>query len=281
MATSMKIIDSHQHFWKYNPQNHQWITDDMKVIQKDFSPSDLKKVFEQHGIEGCVLVQVDQTEAETNHFLELARENSFIKGVVGWIDLQAENLEERLEHFSSDKKLKGFRHIVQGEADVNFLLRDDFVRGISSLEKYGFTYDILIFPHQLGAALELVRKFPNQKFVIDHLAKPYIKDQYYDGWANQIQAISRSENVYCKISGMVTEADWQNWKQQDFLPYLDAVYEAFGAGRLMYGSDWPVCLVAAEYHQVLHIIQLWTAGFTEDEKRKIMGQNAIDFYQLF
>lgn len=274
------IIDSHQHFWQFDPKRHGWIDDSMQEIQRDFLPYDLQKIYEIEGIDGCVAVQVDQTEAETEYLLELAKLYDFIKGVVGWIDLRADNLQERLDHFSQFSKLAGFRHIVQGESDVNFLLRKDFMRGIEELLPYNYTYDILVFPQQLGATLEFVRSHPHQPFVIDHLAKPYIKDGFYDGWALLMRGIARNENVYCKISGMVTEADWDEWTYKDLVPYLDLVFEVFGPDRIMYGSDWPVCLVAANYPMVKGIIEQYLTKLSPDEQAKVWGLNAKRFYNL-
>ncbi|MCW5517243.1 amidohydrolase family protein [Muriicola sp. Z0-33] len=273
-------IDAHQHFWIYNSDKHSWIDDDMAIIRKDFLPSDLKKVYKQHSIDGCVAVQADQTLDETNFLLSLASEHEFIKGVVGWADLRDSSIDGTLEKYHHQKKIKGWRHIVQGEADHNFLLRSDFLKGISYLEKYDYTYDILIFPHQLGATLEFVRHFPHQKFVIDHIAKPYIKDQYYDGWAVLMNEIGKHENVYCKLSGMITEADYQHWTSEQIYPYMELALNAFGADRIMYGSDWPVCLVAGNYGQVLHLVTGFIDSLSSDEKQAIMGLNAMKFYNL-
>lgn len=274
------IIDAHQHFWQYDPKRHGWIDDSMQEIQRDFLPYDLQKIYEIEGIAACVAVQVDQTEAETEYLLELAKLYDFIKGVVGWVDLRDKNLRDRLDYFSQFKKLRGFRHIVQGEADVNFLLQKEFMRGIEELLPYHFTYDILVFPHQLGATLEFVRNHPHQPFVIDHLAKPYIKDGFYDGWALLMRAIARNENVYCKVSGMVTEADWDHWTYKDLVPYLDLIFEVFGPDRVMYGSDWPVCLVAANYPMVKGIMEQYLAKLSSDEQAKVWGENAKRFYNL-
>lgn len=273
-------IDSHQHFWNYNPVKHDWIDDDMATIRRDFLPSDLKTVYNENSIDGCVAVQADQTLAETDFLLQLASENNFIKGVVGWVDLQSNNIDSDLEKYSSFNKIKGFRHVVQGEADHNFLLRPNFLNGISKLEKYNFTYDILIFPHQLGATLEFVKRFPNQKFVIDHIAKPYIKDDFFDGWAVLMQEIAKQENVYCKLSGMITEADYNTWTPKQLEPYMDLVLNAFGTKRTMFGSDWPVCLVAGNYSQVKSIVTNFIATLSDTEQLTIMGENAIQFYNL-
>ncbi len=274
------MIDSHQHFWQYHPEKDAWITDNMKVIQQDFMPNDLKEELIKNKIEGCVAVQADQSENETHFLVDQASKNDFIKGVVGWVDLCADNIEERLDYFSQFNIVKGFRHIVQAEQDVAFLLRDDFCNGISLLEKYNFTYDVLIEPKHLVHAIKFVQQFPNQKFVIDHLAKPFIKDQLIHQWAKDIQRIAHHENVFCKISGMVTEADWNNWKQQDFTPYLDVVFNSFGVDRVMYGSDWPVCLVASSYQDQLSIVNDYLNPFSESETKKVMGINAQNFYNL-
>jgi len=274
------IIDSHQHFWNFEPVKHAWIDDSMSVIRRDFTPEDLKKVYDQNGIDGCVAVQADQTIAETDFLLKLSEEHDFIKGIVGWADLRAENIEDVLQEYSQFEGLKGFRHVVLGEADHNFLLRPDFLRGISALEKNNFTYDILIFPHQLGATLEFVKKFPNQKFVIDHIAKPYIKDGFYDGWAALMTAIAQHENVYCKLSGMITEADFNTWTPKQLMPYMELVLNAFGPERIMYGSDWPVCLVAGNYTKVKEVTTNFIAKLSASEQAGIMGANAITFYNI-
>ncbi len=274
------IIDAHQHFWNYNPVKHEWIDDDMAAIRRDFLPSDLEKVYNENSIDGCVAVQADQTLAETDFLVQLASENDFIKGIVGWVDLRGDTIDIDLEKYSTFNKVKGFRHVVQGEPDHNFVLRSDFLRGISKLEKHNYTYDILIFPHQLGATLEFVKRFPNQKFVIDHIAKPYIKDDFFDGWALVMQEIAKQENVYCKLSGMITEADYNTWTPKQLEPYMDLVLNAFGTKRVMFGSDWPVCLVAGNYSQVKSIVTNFIANLSEAEQEAIMGENAIQFYNL-
>ncbi len=273
-------IDSHQHFWKYEPIKHSWIDDEMAVIRRDFLPSDLKKVYEENDIDGCVAVQADQTLGETDFLLKLARENDFIKGVVGWADLRSDDIDSVLEKYHNNEKLKGWRHVVQGEPDHNFLMRPEFLKGISFLEKYGYTYDILIFPHQLGATLEFVKQFPHQKFVIDHIAKPYIKDGFFDGWALLMKEIAKHENVYCKVSGMITEADYNSWTAPHIIPYMDLALQAFGSERIMFGSDWPVCLVAGNYGQVKKLVTDFIGTLSDNERKAIMGQNAIRFYNL-
>lgn len=271
-------LDTHQHFWKYDPVQYAWIDDNMGVIQRDFLPEDLEPVLKKNGIAGCIAVQADQTENETQFLLNLADGHDFVKGVVGWVDLRASDIEERLAYFSQHPKFRGVRHIVQGESDVNFLLRDDFIHGIRALNSYNLTYDILVFPHQLGAALELVRLLPEQPFVIDHIAKPYINDAFIDGWAILMKAIALHDNVYCKVSGMITEANWANWSYEDIAPYLDVVFSCFGTERTMFGSDWPVCLVAGTYERMMELVQRYTDAFTEDEKKAFFGGTGSKFY---
>ncbi len=273
-------LDSHQHFWKYNPVRDSWINDEMSVIRRDFYPQDLNPLLSQNKIDGCVSVQADQSEEETMFLLEQAEKNSIIKGVVGWVDLRSPAGEDRLQYFSQFKKIKGFRHIVQAEPDDEFLLRKYFCNGIKALKQFNFTYDILIYPKQLNAAIEFVSRFPDQPFVIDHLAKPFIKEGRMDNWEKAMTTLAGFENVFCKISGMVTEANWNTWKQSDFKPYLDLVFEKFGTKRVMYGSDWPVCLVAASYKSQLSIVENYLASFSESEKNEVMGGNAKRIYQL-
>jgi L-fuconolactonase len=272
-------IDAHQHFWHYEPVRHNWINDEMAIIRKDFMPADLEPVLQANGIEGCVAVQADQTEKETAFLLELSAANDFIKGVVGWIDLRSPGLEERLAHYSAYKKLKGFRHILQGE-EPSFMLQPDFTRGIGLLNKYHFTYDILVYPKHLAAATQLVQQFPDQAFVIDHIAKPFIKDGLIDEWKKNMLSVASHPNVHCKISGMVTEADMRKWKPADFEPYLDVVTGCFGVHRLMYGSDWPVCLAAGAYESVIGIVKKYFAGFSDHEQQLLFGKNAAAFYHL-
>lgn len=252
----------------------------MKKIRRDFLPEDLRPVLDANGIDGCVVVQSSQSEVENLFQLTNAMQHDFVRGVVGWVDLQAKDIDERLAHWRYYKKLKGFRHVLQDEKDRALMLKKKFLNGISHLEKYGFTYDILIYPDQLKYAYKLAARFPNQKFVIDHIAKPYIKDGRIDGWKQDMQAIAQLPNVFCKISGMVTEADWKQWKPKDFIPYLDVVVEAFGTKRIMYGSDWPVCLVAASYKRMKGIVDQYFKSFSDAEKKAFYGANAIKFYNL-
>jgi L-fuconolactonase len=276
----MQRIDAHQHFWNFDPIKDSWMTNEMSVIKKDFLPQHLQPILGENGFDGCVVVQVDQSEIETKFLLDLPTKNDFIKGVIGWVDLQSGNIEERLAYYQYFKKLKGFRHTLQGEKDRAYMLKPEFMRGINALTQFNYTYDILIFPDQLQYTRKFVESFPEQKFVIDHLAKPYIKDKKIDGWKEDIQQLAQYKNVYCKISGMVTEADWQSCEENDFIPYIDVVVNAFGADRIMFGSDWPVCLLVAEYNEVVNIVKNYFSSFTQNEQDKFFGQNAIKFYNL-
>lgn len=276
----MKKIDSHQHFWKYHPVKDSWIADNMSIIQRDFLPEDLKPILQQNDIQGCVAIQADQSEEETHFLLELARNNDFIKGVVGWVDLCSPDLKSRLDYFSKFIKLKGFRHIVQGEPEDDFLLREDFCNGIAQLEEYNFTYDVLILPKHLHYTLDFVKRFPNQKIVIDHMAKPDFKLNNFLEWEKGIKAIAKCNNVYCKVSGLVTEGDWKNWSETDFTYCLDVVTEAFGIDRLLFGSDWPVSLLAANYTETVGIVERYFSKFSKEVQDQFWGQNAIEFYKL-
>lgn len=276
----MLKIDAHQHFWIYNEDRDSWITDDMKVIQRDFLPADLEPVLDENGIDGCVVVQSDQSPGENFFQVSNSFDNEIVLGIVGWVDLQAKDIDDQLSFLSNFKRLKGFRHVLQGEKDRKLMLRKAFINGISLLSKYNFTYDILIFPDQLKYSEELVQMFPDQKFVINHIAKPNIKNGDNDCWKQGIKSIAKHENVYCKVSGMVTEADWKHWKQKDFAPYLDVVTEAFGMNRLMFGSDWPVCLLSCSYKKMKGIVDSYYQSFSESEKDAFYGGNALEFYDL-
>ena len=273
------IIDAHQHLWKYDPVRDHWIEDSMEVLRKDFLPKDLKPILDANGVAGCIAVQADQSEEETEFLLKCAQENPFLKGVVGWVDLRAGNVEERLANYSRNEYFKGVRHIVQAEKD-DFLLNKDFQNGVGKLSQYGLSYDLLIYPRQFPATLEMVEKFPNQIFVLDHIAKPSVSEKLDAEWVKNILLLSKHENVFCKISGMVTETKNFEWVKSDFTPYLASVVSAFGTDRLLYGSDWPVCLLAADYKEVLGIIVDYFQNFSTLEKSKIFTLNAIKAYNL-
>ncbi|MEE9361474.1 MAG: amidohydrolase family protein [Cellulophaga sp.] len=272
-------IDSHQHFWKYSPVRDSWIDETMRVIRKDFYPQDLKPILDTNGIDGCIAVQADQSEEETEFLLTLAKENSFIKGVVGWVDLCDANVEERLAYYAQNIVFKGVRYVLQGEED-EFMLRKDFLHGISKLRQYNLTYDILVFENQLESVLKLVAQFPRQTFVIDHIAKPKIKEREIEVWSEQMTALAKFPNVYCKISGMITEANWKKWNYLDIKPYLEVVFSAFGIKRVLYGSDWPVCLLAGSYEAQRNVLETFISKFSIEDKALVMGGNAVEFYNL-
>jgi L-fuconolactonase len=273
-------IDSHQHFWRYDAVRDAWITDSMAVLKRDFLPEHLGVELMANGIDASIAVQADQSESETKFLLELAEKNSRIAGVVGWVDLLSPRVGDRLEYFSNFSKLRGFRHIAQAEPDDRFLARENFVKGVGQLRTFGFAYDILIYPRQLPAAIDVVARLSEQHFVIDHCAKPEIKSAKLSPWTAQIREIAQNKNVFCKVSGLVTEADWKHWKADDLKPYLDVVFDAFGTERLMFGSDWPVCLLAGTYRQVKQLIEDYVKGFSPADKEKVFGGNATRFYQL-
>lgn len=273
-------IDSHQHFWRFDPRRDAWITEEMSILKRDFLPEDLIPQLHAHHVQGSIAVQATQSEEETTFLLELADRFDEIKGVVGWVDLCAPNLPERLEYFSHFHRLCGFRHVVQSEPDDRFMLRQDFLTGIRQLQQFEFTYDILIYPHQLPAAVELVERFPQQHFVLDHLAKPLMRSGVISPWSQQMRLLAANPNVYCKLSGLVTEADWRKWRPTDFKPYLDVVFGAFGTERLMFGSDWPVCLLAADYGDVKQLLSDYLADFPVEQRDRIFGGNAEMFYGL-
>lgn len=273
------MIDSHQHFWQYHPTKDAWITADMAVIQRDFMPKDLAPILKDNKFSGCIAIQADQSEAETNFLLNLAQQNPFIKGVVGWVDLQQPTIEERLQHFSQFKALKGWRHIVQAEPN-GFLLGDAFKRGIKALAPFAYTYDILVHQQQLPELIQFVNHFPAQAFVIDHCAKPAIKSKEMASWKHNMQVLAQYPNVYGKLSGLLTEANWQHWRKEEIYPYLDAVFESFGTDRLMFGSDWPVLLLAGAYTEWKNLIYTYVQQFSKKEQAQIFTDNATTFYKL-
>jgi L-fuconolactonase len=273
-------IDSHQHFWHYDPAKHIWMNEQMGILKTDYLPSDLEPLLKSCGLDGCIAVQANQAEIENEFLLELAEKNDFIKGIVGWVDLRAENIEERLAYYQQFSKIKGFRHVIHDEPDLGFMLQPSFIKGVSMLKNYGYTYDILIFPEHLPNTLKFVEAMPEQQFVVDHIAKPDIKWGEIEVWRKQIKKVASFENVHCKISGMVTEAEWQFWKQSDFTKYLDVIVKSFGINRVMYGSDWPVCTLAAKYEQQYNIVKDYFSKFSPSEQELFFGVNATKFYSL-
>lgn len=273
-------IDAHQHFWSYNQDEYGWIADSMASLRHDFLPDDLKPELERNGFAGAVAVQARQTVEETRWLLELAAGAPFILGVVGWLDLRSPQVRSQLEVFAWNSKLVGVRHIVQSEPDDRFLLQADFLRGIAVLGEFDLAYDILIYPRHLVVAAEFVRRFPGQRFVLDHMAKPPVKSGEIQPWARGIRELASSPNVFCKLSGLVTEADWRHWKTEHIKPYLDIAFECFGPDRLMIGSDWPVCTIAAEYGQVVGVVEDYLSQHRAEEREAVLGGNAKRFWGL-
>ncbi len=276
----MMRIDSHQHFWKYDAREYGWIDDSMKSLRRDFLPGDLEPELERNNFGGCIAVQARQSLEETRWLLDLAARHPFIKGVVGWVDLRSSEVRLQLESLRESSKLVGIRHIVQNEPDDRFLSRPDFMRGIATLEEFGLAYDILIYTRHLPVAAEFVARFEQQRFVLDHLAKPDIRGRELAMWSRGIQALGKFSNVYCKLSGMVTEADWNNWTEEYFRPYLDLAFECFGPARLMIGSDWPVCTVAGSYSRVVDVVKNYVARLSEEGREAVLGNTAKEVYRL-
>ena len=273
-------LDSHHHFWNYSAKEYGWIGDSMKALRRSFEPADLKAAIAPVGVEAVVSVQARQSVEENDFLLAHASKNAFIRGVVGWVPLMEEGVENVLEHFKAHDKFKGVRHVVQDEPDVNFILREDLNRGVAQLKKFGLVYDILIFERQLKPSIQFVDKHPEQVFVLDHVAKPKIKAGELEPWAADIREMAKRPNVYCKISGMVTEADWEKWTPETMRPYLNTVLEAFGPRRLMFGSDWPVMLVACPYAHWWQVVNAAIAGLSESERDRILGLTAVEAYKL-
>jgi L-fuconolactonase len=274
------VIDSHHHFWKYDKAEYPWIGEGMAVLARDFLPEHLAKEIKLAGVDGVVSVQARQTVAETEWLLELAEKNDFIKGVVGWVPLVSDQVNVELETFRGRKKLKAVRHVLQDEKDDRYMLRDDFQHGINQVAEFGLVYDILIYERHLPAAIELVDSHPNLKFVLDHVAKPKIREKILAPWGENMKELAKRTNVYCKLSGMATEADHGGWKTADLKPYVDVALESFGAKRLMFGSDWPVCLLATSYQRWVDVVKELTAKLTVHEKARLMGGTAVEAYGL-
>lgn len=271
-------MDAHQHFWKYSAEQYGWISGEMGELKRDFLPQDLKPLLEAQGIEGSITVQARQDLDETRWLLQLAAENTSVKGVVGWVDLCSPDLPAQLDEFAKHPKFVGVRHIVQAEPDDEFMLRPEFRRGIERLAEYGLAYDLLLYPRHLPVGVKLVREFPAQRFVLDHIAKPLIADGIVEPWDAELRELAKCENVWCKVSGMVTEAQWKQWRTTDFRPYLDVVFEAFGPDRLMIGSDWPVCTLSASYAETMGIVADYAAPLDSKMREGLCGGNCARFY---
>jgi L-fuconolactonase len=273
-------IDAHQHYWNYNSEDYGWMSSEMGVLKKDYLPEGLAAVQKPIGFEGAVAVQARQDIAESEFLMDLVFRYPNVKGVVGWVDLRSPAVDEDLENYSKHPTFVGVRHVIHDEEDDYFMMRPEFQRGISLLANYDLTYDLLLFEKHLSTAIQLVKQFPEQKFVLDHISKPRIKEQAYEPWESDLKELAQLENVFCKLSGMVTEADWDNWTPDDIVPYIYLTLEAFGANRCMIGSDWPVCLVAGEYDKVMGVVTDAIANLSPGDQEAVLGKTCIDFYNL-
>lgn len=273
-------LDSHQHFWQYNPAQHTWMTEEMAVLRRDFLPNDLAPLLKSVNFDGSIVVQARQMLEETDWLLALADQYDFIRGVVGWTDLRAEDVRSQLQRYAGRPKLKGIRHIVHDEPDVEFMLSPEFRRGIRALSEFGLTYDLLLRPAHLPAARRLVGEFPRQPFVVDHIAKPLIADKQFSPWREELEKLAKFDNVYCKLSGMVTETRWRAWRPEDFTAYLDVVVDAFGPQRVMIGSDWPVCTLSGDYRAVMDIAMNYVRQFPRELQDGMLGGNCARFYRV-
>jgi L-fuconolactonase len=276
----MATIDAHQHFWHYSAPEYGWIDDSMAALRRDFLPDEARREMTQAGVDACVAVQARQSLEETRWLLSLAEAHGYIAGVVGWFDLQSPDVWADLDRFAAHPKLIGVRHIVQSEADDRFLLRPAFLRGIAQLEAFGLAYDVLIYPRHLPHAIEFVSQFERQRFVLDHLAKPDIRGGERQTWARDLRRLAASPNVSAKLSGLVTEADWAHWTADQIRPYLDVAFECFGADRLMIGSDWPVCTIAAQYARTLDVVRDYLSALPSADREAVLGGNAQRFWNL-
>jgi L-fuconolactonase len=273
-------IDSHQHFWRYHPAEYPWMSERMGALRRDFLPSDLEPLLKDIHFDGSVAVQARQNLEETRWLLELAEHHPLIKGVVGWVDLRAEDVEAQIRKVSSNKKLVGVRHVVHDEPNDNFMLLPEFRRGIGRLREFDLAYDLLLFPRHLPVAMKLVEEFPEQRFVLDHIAKPNIAEGAISPWQEDLRRLAKFPNVFCKVSGMVTEAKWKQWQPDDFHPYLDVVFEAFGVDRIMIGSDWPVCTLSGEYGPVMDIVLNYVGKLPPAAQAAVLGENCARVYRL-
>lgn len=272
-------VDSHQHFWRYTPEGNAWIDDSMAVLRRDFMPPELEALVQRAGVDATVAVQVGQSLAETQFLLELSQQHSFVRGVVGWVDLRAPDVERTLAELAGHARFKGVRHIVQGEPS-GFLAEPAFRAGVACLARFDLSYDVLVYAHQLPEAVDFARALPEVRFVLNHLAKPAIRAGRLEPWREDIQRLAELPNVSCKLSGLITEAAWHAWTPSDLKPFIDTVVESFGPGRLLVGSDWPVCTLAGSYADVMRVFDDYFAGFSTEERAQVFGETAARVYRL-
>ncbi len=273
-------IDAHQHFWKYAPTTHGWINDEMAVIRRDFLPNDLEPILSKHSIDGTVAVQADESIHETEFLLSLSEKHAFIKAVIGWIDLRSPQIHDQLAYFKKFRKLVGFRCIMQGQPDEAYLNNEIFIKNVVLLKDFDYTYDLLVYHHQLPSLLKFIEKIPENRLILDHIGKPDIKAKNYSKWKENIFELAQHPGIYCKLSGMITEANYSTWKYDDIVPYMDAVGEAFGAERICFGSDWPVCLVAGNYDKMIGVVEKWASQLNQKDYNQLFGLNTSRFYNI-
>ena len=273
-------IDAHQHFWKYTPATHGWINDEMSVIRKDFLPNDLEPILSKHHIDGTIAVQADESINETAFLLSLSEKHDFIKAVVGWIDLRSTEVNDQLAYYKQFNKIVGFRCIMQGQPDEAYLSNTNFIKNLNSLKEFNYTYDLLVYHHQLPSLLKLIDKVPENKLILDHIGKPNIKEKKFSKWKENIFELAKHPGIYCKLSGMITEANYSTWIYDDIVPYMDVVGEAFGTDRICFGSDWPVCLVAGQYDKMIGIVEKWASQLNSKTQEQIFGLNTCTFYNI-
>lgn len=273
------MIDTHVHFWQFDPIRDAWIDDEMAILRQDYLPNTLITELKANQVQGCIAVQADQSITETEFLLDLAQQNSFIKGIVGWIDLKSTNLDEQLATYSKRSIIKGWRHIVQAEP-TGFLLQQDFIKGIKNLKSYNYTYDILVKYHQLPEVIEFLNKVEDQPFIIDHCAKPDLKNRDLEDWTKNIRIIAQQKHVFCKLSGLLTECNWANWDEKTIFNCLDVIFESFGPDRILFGSDWPVLLLASNYTNWINLLKKYTKDFTAIQKQAVFNDNAVKFYNI-
>jgi L-fuconolactonase len=273
-------IDAHQHFWQYDPDRHRWINDEMSAIRRDFFPGDLATILKTLQIDGTIAVQADETVVETTFLLDLAAKNDFIKAVVGWTDLHSLELENTLYNFKGIEKLAGFRCVMQGAPDEKYLRNDLFANNLKKLAEHGYTYDLLVYHNQLPALISMTEKLPDNQLILDHIGKPDIRNNQFQTWKEQIKILAKHPRIYCKLSGMVTEANYSKWTYDDLLPYLETSAEYFGIDRICFGSDWPVCLVAGSYNKVYEVIEKFVHQLSKSDQDKIFGLNTLQFYKI-
>jgi len=273
-------IDAHQHFWQYNPSTQGWINDEMSILRRDFSPKELQKEIESLGFEGTIAVQAEETLEENYYLNKLADENSFIKGIVGWMDLQENNAEQTMHDLKSIQKLVGFRTITQGAQDEKYLSNRKYIDNVRLLSAYNYTYDLLVHHSQLKSLIRFTDQLIDNKFILDHLGKPDIRNKEIKQWKSDIKSLAENPNIYCKLSGMTTEADYQKWSYDDLYPYMEIIAEYFGLDRICFGSDWPVCLVAGTYNTTYSVVEKFCQQVSQTEREKLFGLNTKEFYKL-